>query len=390
MSGAFFLVWTVTSQQTRFLMPLAPAAAVATAFVVMRGFGGRFVLNVLVRAAAGWIIIASAYGEIHNRFTNNALVPYNTGWLDRLGILDMGVQYYQAVNEANRVVPEGHRVLFLGGDENYYCRKPLICSSIYDRCAAGEMARLAKSPEDLLHIMRKRGISHILYHEPRADEYYGRGMFDWGEDVQKRFLAFWGTYCRLIYQSRGVFLFEVEPRPVPAALRKSGTPLCFMPVPVITRARELMSAADGLFRAEKFKEGFAATQELVKVVPNLAHAYSYRAYAWGGMRNTENSMKDYLKSISLGYPTVAAYYNLGLLYEQVRRPQDALATYLQGLSVERNYNQLKERTAELAFTMGKYPLAFELYSQLQAALPDKPQYPARLRELKLRMGGVLK
>jgi len=386
-AGAFFVVWMLTSQQTRFLMPVAPAASVATAFVITMAFQGRRVLAFIVKAAAAWMFLVSAYGEIQNRYTNNAMVPFVMGSLGRSGILDMGVQYYQAVKAANAGMPERGRLLFLGGDENYYCRRPLVCSSIYDRCAAGEMAKLAKSPEDLRERMRRRRITHILYYEPRADEYSPNGMFDWGDDAKKRFLSFWWQYGNLVFQGRGTFLFELTDKPLPAASRKTGVPLCFHPPETIVKERDLMLKADALFQAEKYDDGLQVTKDLVKMMPDLAHAWSYHAYAWGAVRDIARATSCYEKSIRLGFPTVAAYYNLGVLYEQEKRYNDAIAIYLRGLGVEPGYTQLKERTAELAFSLGKNDLALRLFTELASVNPEKPRFAGRVRELKAAVAG---
>jgi len=385
-SAVYSLVWALTSQQTRFLMPMAPQAAVAVAFLLMKAWEGRRLVGGVVWAAGAWIFLVSAYGEFQNRFTNNAMVPYMNGHISKADILDMGVQYYRTIQAANRLVPPGRRLIFLGGDENYYFTKPMICSSIYDRCAIGELAKLARDPEDLRRLFMRRRISHLLVHEPRCDEYSTGGMFEWGEKPRKIFLDYWHTYGRIVYQSKGVFLFDLTGPPIPAGSRKQGVPLCFYPSSTVTKAKLLMARADAFFQAERFDDAQEATAELITTIPAVAHAWSYRAYAVGALKKNNESIRCYEKSIRLGYPTVAAFYNLGYLYEKTSRYGEALGIYMQGLDVERDYVALKERAAELSYTFRQFGPALVLFEEIAATGHASPTSLDRLKELRAMQG----
>ena len=385
-SAVYSLVWALTSQQTRFLMPMAPQAAVAVAFLLMKAWEGRRLVGAVVWTAGAWIFLVSAYGEFQNRFTNNAMVPYMNGYISKLDILDMGVQYYRTVQAANQMVPDGGRLIFLGGDENYYFTKPMICSSIYDRCAMGELAKLARDPEDLRRLLKRRRVTHMLLHEPRCDEYATGGMFDWGEKPRKVFLDFWHTYGRVVYQAKGVFLFDISGPPIPPAQRKQGLPLAFYPGSTVLRAKNLMARADNFFQAEKYEDAAMATDELVRIVPEMAHAWSYRAYSVGALKRSAESVKCYQTSVRMGYPTVAAYYNLGYLYEKSQRYEEAMKVYMEGLEIERDYTPLKERAAELAFTFRQFGAALVLYEEMARAGQASPASMKRLAELRAMQG----
>ena len=385
-SAVYSLVWALTSQQTRFLMPMAPQASVAVAFLLMKAWEGRKWVGALVWAAGAWIFLISGYGEFQNRFTNNAMMPYMNGYLSKHDILDMGVQYYRTVEAANLAVQPGRRLIFLGGDENYYFNKPLTCSSIYDRCAMGELAKRANDAADLRRMLVRRRVTHMLVHEPRCDEYGTGPMFEWGEKPRKVFLDFWHIYGRVVFQSKGVFLFDISGPPIPAEQRKRGRPLCLYPGPVILRAKNLMARADAMFTAEKYDDAAEATEELVKIVPEVAHAWSYRAYSVGALKQSAESIRCYETSIRMGYPTVAAYYNLGFMYEKSKRYEEAMKIYLEGLDVERDYTPLKERAAELAYTYRQYGVALMLYEEMAASGQGSPASMKRLVELRAMQG----
>lgn len=385
-TGAYFVLWALSSQQTRFLMPVVPAASVAVAYVITRGFAGRRLLALLARGAAAWILVDCVFGQIQNRFTNNNLVPYCSGRLDPTGFLYTGVQYYRTAEAANSLVPDSGKILFLGGDESYYFRKPLVCASIYDRSYAGELAQKASSPAGLRALMRRERITHILFHEPRSEEYIGQGIFDWGEEAQKRFQAFLWQYGKLAFQAERVFLFELADLPLPKSSMKTGTLLCFLPQVTIKRARELTERINGLIQQDRTAESLSSAQELVRTVPGMPQAWSFLAYAQAARQNMGEAMNDYAESIRVGYPPTACYFNLGLIYERMGRPDDAIAVYEKGLRVESVSDQMKERCAELAYVRGKFAVAARLFSELAATFPDNPIYAARILDLKTKTG----
>jgi tetratricopeptide (TPR) repeat protein len=381
-SAVYAVAWALTSQQSRFLLPLAPQASVAVAFLLVKAWEGRRQLKVLLIAAGSWIFLMSAYGELQNRYSNNAMMPYMMGYIGREDILDMGVQYYRAASAANQVVAPGNRLIFVGGDENYYFRNPVICSSLYDRCAMGELAKRAAGPEDLQRLLRRRRVTHMLVHEPRCDEYAGGGMFEWGDGPRKTFIDFWHTYGRLVYQSKGIFLFDISGPPIPPEARKQGRPICFYPPAVLVQAKGLMARADTLFNLERYQDAAKVTAELVRLVPEVAHAWSYNAYTVGALKKVPEAIRSYSTAIRLGYPTVATYYNLGHMYERTGRKDDAMRTYLAGLELDQDYLPLKERAARFAFNNRKYGVALRLYGEMAASGQASAESIERLNELR--------
>jgi len=218
--GIFFVLWAVSSQQVRFLFPAMAQASVAIAFVVTRLGQGSWLVRSLLAAAAAWLLLVSAYGEFHNRYSNNAMVPCLTGHMDRPGLLRRGVSYYDTVQKANQVMDKRARLLFVGGDESFYCKRDRICSSIYDRPTLSELAARAQSPAELLRVLRRKRVTHMLVHGPRSEEYIKYGIFDWSERAKNNFLTMWNTYGRMVFVSKGVFLFELNPEPIPPRRRQ--------------------------------------------------------------------------------------------------------------------------------------------------------------------------
>jgi len=380
-AAAYFAAWALTSQQTRFLMPMAPAASVAVAYAIIMGPAGRPRLAALVWAVAGWIFIVSAFGAFQNLSTDTQLAPFISGRLDRRKILDTGLQHYTAMEFANLTMPAGGKLLFLGTDENYYCTRPLVCSSIYDRCAAGTMSNAAYSPVGLRAEMRRRRITHILFHEPKANQYSVRGMFRWKPETTARFISFWNEYGKLVFQSRGVYLFELADSPLPPAVRKTGMPMCFLTPDGLRKVNELITAADLLLRGGRYAEALTVTSEMTRSFPFLSFTHAFRGFALAGLRRNAEGIRNFETAIQLGYPPASAYYNLGLLYERKGLRDKALEAYQAGMTEKPVIPQMAEKAAELSFTLGKRDSSLRIYRDLLANDPGNPLYRDKVRQL---------
>jgi hypothetical protein len=368
-SGVYFVVWAVSSQQTRFLHPMIPPGAVAIAWVVSRAGRGVPVAGGLIRLAAFWVMLNSVYGQFHNRQTNNALVPFVTGYLDRMGILRMGVNYYDAAERASALVAPGNRLLFVGGDESFYFRCRRICPSIYDRPFVGELAKVVSGPDDLLRRLRRHKVTHMIVHEPRAEEYVHYGMFDWGDRARDNFLGMWKTYGRLVEVRRGIFIFDLTGGPIPVPERKVGMPSYFHPSKVVARAQELLKKADAYFAKGAATESFKVTDEMVRLMPGATHVYSYRAYANSLLKRYKAAIADYESAVRNGYPTGVVYYNLALLLEDDKKYDRSLAMHLRALALEPRIGKSRERVVAMALQLKRYDLALRYAEELQAESP---------------------
>ncbi len=381
-AGLYFVLWASSSQQTRFLYPMMAQAAVAIAFVVTRLGAGSWLLRGTLGVATTWILINAVYGEIHNRFSNSALVPYTTGHLDRSRFLRMGVPYYETVQKANEVMGKRSRLLFIGGDESYYCKRNRVCNSIYDRSWLGHQAERAKSPEKLLALLRRQRITHLLLHEPRCEEYVGYGIFDWGERAKENFLRMWHTYGRKVFVSKGVFLFELTAEPIPLSQRKAGRPTYFHQPEACQQSRELIPVADELFQKGQLAAAYRTCEELVSLVPGASIGYAYRGYANGLLNKRKEAIADYETAIRHGYPTGGVYFNLGVLLERERKYPEALKRYLGAIAMGVNVGAARQRATELAVHLKRYELALKLAEESAKANPSDPSLKGKITQIR--------
>lgn len=382
-AGIYAVLWATSAQQTRFLYPMVAQAAVPAAFVIVELGAGAWVVRGVLTLAAAWMLFVAAFGEIHNRFSNNALVPYTMGQMDRLGLLHMGVQYYDAVEKANQAVRPRDRLLFVGGDESFYCSRNRICNSIYDRSTLGTLARAASSGDDLLQKLRRLRVTHLLVYEARCEEYAGYGIFDWGRPAQRRYLDMMGAHGKLVAADKGVFLFELTDRPVPAALRKAGTPSYFYPLDILTRSRETIGKLDALFQQEKFPEALALCDELEKLMPDVTHVHAYRAYALGQVKRVKEAIAEYELAIRDGYPTGVVYYNLALLLENQKKLPRALEMYCAAVELEPGLAHARSQAFEIALALRRFPLALKLGKDVLEQNPGDTSVRERVQKLEM-------
>ena len=386
-TGVTFVLWATSSQQTRFLFPVMTQGSVAIAFVAARLGRGRWLARGVVTLAAAWVLLIGAWGEVHNRFSNNALVPYMTGHLDRLGLLRLGVQYYETVEKASSVIENGNRVLFVSGDESFYLKRRRICNSIYDRSTLGELAQHAATPADLRRALARLKVTHLINYEARGEEYSRYGIFDWGDPARERFIEMWNAYGKPVFASHGVFLFELLEKPMPPAARKKGMPSYFHSPEAAQRGRVLVQEADDLFKQGKTEQALAACEELVQVLPRASHAYAYRGYAYSLLKKPRNAMADYTRAIEYGYPTGVVYYNLGILLEMDKQYEKALGRYLDAIAIG-GVDSARDRGFDLAVSMRRWDIALSLGEGLLAARPADPELKAKMAQVRRMASGV--
>jgi tetratricopeptide (TPR) repeat protein len=367
---------------------VAPAA-VAVAFVVTRMGRESMAARGVLAVSVTWLRIVSLFGQIHNRYSNNALTPFTFGQLDRDGLLRVGVNYYETVEEANRVVPPGSRIVFLGGDESFYLARGRICNSIYDRSELGRLADQAADARDMLDQLGRRRITHLIVNEPRCEEYAsaGYGMFEWSEKAKKVFLDMWATYGRLVFVSHGVFLFELSSRPIPTAERKTGYPSYFHPPEVVQKSRDTVAAIDRAVGKGDNEDTYRLAEELVRMVPGMAHAWAYRGYANSSLHRRKAAIADYQRAIKVGYPTGVVYHNLALLLEEEKRYPEALISYLGAIRLEGNIGRALPRAADIALGLGRIPLALQLAERAFEANPADPEAKTRVEKIR-QLAGV--
>lgn len=381
-AGLFAVVWSLSSQQVRFLLPMLPQAAAVAAFVVTRLGEGAWLVRAELVAASAWIIVMSAWGTVVNRTTSTVLVPYMTGHWSREEILRAALPYYEGLQLANRRMGPQDRILFIGGDESLYGTHNRICDSIYDFSTLGRLAARAGSPADLVTLLRRLRVTYVLVHERRAEEYASYGLFDWNNRARRNFLGLWAAWLHPVLDSKGIQVFELLTAPVPPAQRKIGLPTYLYPQPAVCKAGGLVAQINALLLANRWADALPLSDELVKTIPLAAHPYAYRGLILGQLHHAPESRRDFAQAVALGYPSGDAYFNLARYQSGKREYPAALENFMAAAEMEPGLRQLGRETAlEIAIFLKRYDTALGLVRALAADNPGEKKYREQLGRL---------
>jgi uncharacterized protein YeaO (DUF488 family) len=73
----------------------------------------------------------------------------------------MGHGTFEPVIWMNQNLPATAKMLYVGEARAYYARQPVLWSTAFDRHPLAEMSAKAADAEELLKLMRERGITHV-------------------------------------------------------------------------------------------------------------------------------------------------------------------------------------------------------------------------------------
>ena len=160
-AGAFFVFWSLSSQQMRFLIPVLPLLAMAGGVAIvellerLRSPGGRRIARGLAFAA----ILAS-------------LIP-SQGRVLAAGYKTLGI-YLQAKGDLkasavqpiygfiNQNLPPAARVLFLNTNQAFFSQREVLADSFFEASQVAHWMSTAGTATEMRQLMAKRGVTHIL------------------------------------------------------------------------------------------------------------------------------------------------------------------------------------------------------------------------------------
>jgi hypothetical protein len=176
---AFFAAWATGSQQTRFLMPLLPAASILSSAILLQitREGSRTrIRKLLVTGLVGGVVIATTVmvGKIFF-----LVQPYmvTTGHVSKSYFLYSLFNNFPGIDFINRNLPDGSKVLMPWYCRGYYCESGK-CFAEMDQHYWTTQATRYGNPDDLLDFLKENGFTHIMV--SLEDTYY----FVQGHDFQ--------------------------------------------------------------------------------------------------------------------------------------------------------------------------------------------------------------
>jgi hypothetical protein len=163
------VLWALGSQQTRFLLPVFPALAVATSHVLSRlaprRTGGLPWHLFFPALAVGLSVLTLFYQGV----VMVTLAPHRVvaGLESGREFLRRSERVFPALEFVNRELPESSRVLLLGEGRSYYCPQKCVPDPDHFRWAA-DLVQLTAA-EDVASWMGTHGFTHLLVSKEDLD-----------------------------------------------------------------------------------------------------------------------------------------------------------------------------------------------------------------------------
>lgn len=190
-----YLLWFFfTEHIERFLMPILPLVALGLGYLVC-----HYIKHISIKYTL------SAVAAIVVLFIGIRISPVlppvglNKAEWRRQFILDTKLSIYPAY-EYIYYLPENATLLFIAEARRHYLTRPAILNTVFDRSPIFELAKSAKSSEDIYLGLREMKITHILYNPyelKRLTDFYGP-YFNWEtSEQQHNFNDFFDTYAQV-------------------------------------------------------------------------------------------------------------------------------------------------------------------------------------------------
>jgi len=202
------VIWAFLGRfYVRYFIPTLSVISVIMAYFLFQSPQNRFFKNIIVMTIFFIVVINAA-------LANNILLimqdpwPYVVGTDSKVEYLSTWMPgypdpYYPTVTYANKNLPKGSRILFVGEARSLFCKIPYTVSGVSDLSPLVEWTKFAKNSRELYGIMRAHGITHILLNVPEAKRVSGYDIFYWDITSLKIFNDFWKQYVKEVYRGIG-------------------------------------------------------------------------------------------------------------------------------------------------------------------------------------------
>jgi hypothetical protein len=199
-SFLYFAFWAASSQQMRFLIPILPLLAVATALTIA---------DLLRRVPPGRTQRAIAAGvSLVAVCSLGVLVEFLPAVFSVTGV---AIQHGQpagaqspekapatpgavrpVLSFINKNLPPDARIMFLNTNHGFFCEREYIADSFFEASQMGALLRQDRTPDALMAQFDSLGITHILWNSTDWKIHYPDSLFVLMDDPSR---------AKLIYQS---------------------------------------------------------------------------------------------------------------------------------------------------------------------------------------------
>ncbi|MFP8880567.1 MAG: hypothetical protein VCE43_14595 [Myxococcota bacterium] len=167
-SGVFFVFWSLSAQNARFLIPILPLLAIAGA-VTLADTLDRFAPSAKQRSIRNAVLAAC---------TATVLWVNLDSWVDGFKYAVLYQTRLPELEQAaidpvydfiERDLPPDARLLMLNTNQGFFCRRPFLADSFFEASQITAWLGSQSSTDEVLSRLRIRGISHVL----RFDQNWG-------------------------------------------------------------------------------------------------------------------------------------------------------------------------------------------------------------------------
>jgi hypothetical protein len=164
----YSVFWAISSQQTRFLIPVLPLLSAAGALslgalvAVVPIRRARWICTILVILSSCAPMASGPWQRLRTRF---APAPASTGTPQQASPPAIDPVY----TFINTRLPSDARILFLNTNHGFFCHRDFVADSSFEASQLGALLRRATSSDELRRLLGGMRITHILWK-----------CFDWG------------------------------------------------------------------------------------------------------------------------------------------------------------------------------------------------------------------
>lgn len=152
----YFALWSLSSQQSRFLIPALPLLSAAAGMAVSDLLAGEGRWR---RIAEPAVYVASAAGLI----VITGLTATSYGWRGpQLSAESREQAVPRVFRQLNQQLPATARVLFVSVNRAFFCEREVLADSFFEASQVNELLLKRRSSVELLSELRSRGITHVL------------------------------------------------------------------------------------------------------------------------------------------------------------------------------------------------------------------------------------
>jgi hypothetical protein len=180
----FLTWWGLTHRIDRFWVPMVPFLSVLSGACVQLGGAGWW---------RGLVLGSVVTGTVFNlRFSTLALVGFHAGLMDLEGARELVIR--SDLQELNRQLPAGSRVLMVGEAEVFDARFAVLYNTVFDESVFEELTaggdagtgsgRALAAAADVRERLRAAGVTHVLVNWREVLRYRLPGSYGYAEYVQ--------------------------------------------------------------------------------------------------------------------------------------------------------------------------------------------------------------